>query len=219
MFVDPKDPAVTRPTRSRSAISTQRTWHGPTHSIKRSRRTGSRLSFVLEADAEGEPVNSLQLYRKDSKTPWQPKSLSLQQSGAVLDPGLTNVGEFHASRDNHSIGNRFVIESEPMPYEGSIILAPGFQPASGDEANATRPTFTRTELAKDTSAVNQEKYRRYVANEDGSGFWDFARPLPRHFRQRQSSICPASSVNRNRKQTASLVHPSTSSGVVPVMTR
>jgi hypothetical protein len=174
MFVDPKDPSsyTANPIEVRDFNATNMAW--PDALYQAISPHGFSLSFVLEADAEGEPVNSLQLYRKDAKTPWQPKSLSLQQSGAVLDPGLTNVGEFHASRDNHSIGNRFVIESEPMPYEASFILAPGFQPASGDEANVTRKTFTRTELARDSAtAVNRAKYRRYVANEDGSGFWDF----------------------------------------------
>jgi hypothetical protein len=36
--------------------------------------------------------------------------------------------------------------------------------------------------------VNRAKYRRYVANEDGSGFWDFTATPAAFSRQRQSSI-------------------------------
>lgn len=131
---------------------------------------GFSFVFAVETDESGEPVNRLLIYRKDTKTNYEPKELFLQSLGADINPGESNVGGLHVSRDGQPVANEWTVEA-PVLYEISVILAPGFEPEVGDEDEANRINWRRANLTNAT-AEKRNKYRLYVADEAGSGHWD-----------------------------------------------
>ena len=74
------------------------------------------------------------------------------------------------------MANSFYIETAPQRYEVSVILAPGFQPQSGDGMAANRVQFRKNALdASNATATTRAKYRFYVADECGDGHWSLAK--------------------------------------------
>ena len=100
-------------------------------------RNGFGMVFRLETDDNGDPFTYLDLFRKQDGSPASYKDLSLQQSGNPLDPAQTNLASAHLARDTSGVANSFVVESRPVRYEASFILAPGFSIAPEDAASST----------------------------------------------------------------------------------
>jgi hypothetical protein len=173
-FVDPNDPSTytATPIVVRDFDATNLAW--PDAIQRLIAPHGFSLHFGIESDANDEPSNFLEYYRKDAKSPFAPMTLGLQATGSILDPGLTNVAELHVARDNHPVANRWVIETRPTLYEVSVVLAPGYVPIAADAASRSAMNkYLKTALV---NAADEDRaaYRRYVAGEDGCKWWDFA---------------------------------------------
>ncbi len=134
------------------------------------------LAFRFEIGEEQDeddvirPTTTIKVYRKDG-TDNQDRSICLQPDGSVLDPGLSNIGSLSLVRDHHQAANEFDVETGPVEYEVSIVLAPLFPIVAGDAESIDQ--FDLAKLATATNDVRR-KYRWYGGDEDGSGHWDFA---------------------------------------------
>ena len=133
---------------------------------------GFGMVFRLEADDHGDPVTWLDVFRRQDGSPSSYKDLYLQQSGEALDPSQTNLAAAQLARDTDGVANVFTVESEPVRYEASFVLAPGFPIAAADAANAGAiQAFSRTDPS--FSKTNRDMYRLYVLDETGEGHWVF----------------------------------------------
>jgi hypothetical protein len=96
--------------------------------------------------------------------------LHLQARGEDLDPERSNVAGLDVGRDLDECCNRWIVEGAPHRYEVSLILAPGFpaDQVGTDVANLGR--FKTTAATFDTGS-DRDKYRLYVYNEDGTGYY------------------------------------------------
>ncbi len=136
---------------------------------------GFGMRWACATGASGEPNDSIELYRKDASGPTDPKQIYLPEAGSDLEDVLANVSTMRAAFDFHSVANAFFIETAPKRYEISVILAPGFEPQSGDGTAANRVTFRKSALdASNASAATRAKYRFYIADECGDGHWSLA---------------------------------------------
>ncbi|MFO0892145.1 MAG: hypothetical protein U0790_23780 [Isosphaeraceae bacterium] len=133
---------------------------------------GFGLRFVT-GDAAGEPRHELEIYRRDGAGQDAPRDLSLPARGSKLDPARCNVSALRLARDSRSIVNAITVETRQRRIEVSVVLAPGFAPAAGDEAASNRGRFLRANLSIAT-AEDRRKYRSFVADEAGDGHWDLA---------------------------------------------
>ena len=97
---------------------------------------GFGMVFRLESDENGDPDTRLDIFRRQDGSPSSYKDLYLQPSGGFLDPSLTNLAQARLARDTAGVANVYTIESEPVRYEASFVLAPGFPIAAGDAADA-----------------------------------------------------------------------------------
>ena len=134
---------------------------------------GFGMRFVTGEDEAGEPRHELEIYRKDAAGAGAPRDLELPGRGSTLDPARCNVAALSLARDSRSIVNAVTVETQQRRVEVSIVLAPGFTPAAGDEAAADRGRFLRANLSTAGGDVRR-KYRYYVADEAGDGHWDAA---------------------------------------------
>lgn len=129
---------------------------------------GFGSKYEIGTDENGEPDNIIDLYRKDGTGISDPKDIYFQQTGQALDPAKTNTQEFNVTRDYKNTYNAVIVDTKPELWEVSIILAPGFQPASGDEAPTSRTSYTKANLDQ-ASSTTLNKYRLYIADETGAG--------------------------------------------------
>ena len=127
-------------------------------------RTGQDATTPLP-----EPINDLQIFRKDGLWEPAPKPLKLQDWRANLDPGRCNVGELKLVRDGRDAANRFRVVTRLARYEVSVVLAPGFTILSSDADNPGQ--FATTALLTATGSARRA-YRWFVADEAGDGHWD-----------------------------------------------
>jgi hypothetical protein len=132
---------------------------------------GFGMAWVLTQDESGNPTTTFSVYRKDAGNSIAPKVVNFATVGTAMNPAIQNVGALSGSFDYHSVANQFVIETHPNRYEVSFILAPGFTPTKGDELADNRTQFQKQNLFGAPKAVRQ-KYRYYVADECGDGFFD-----------------------------------------------
>ena len=133
---------------------------------------GFGMAFRLDADEQGNPTTSLDIFRKQDNSSSTYKDLFLQPRGSVLDPGQTNLAEAQLARDMSGVANAFVVESGLVRYEASFILAPGFPISSSDGVGYTAlAAFDRN--GTEFSQANHDKYRLYVFDETGEGHWDW----------------------------------------------
>ncbi len=133
---------------------------------------GFGAKFVLERDKDGRPVNRIEIYRKDGTGIGSPRDVWHQDARADLDPSQCNTSEFSVTRDYKRTYNAVIVDTEPELWEVSIVLAPGFSPAIGDESAANRTQFLKSRLSTMSSGTTRAKYRLYVADEAGDGHWD-----------------------------------------------
>lgn len=132
---------------------------------------GFAAKYELGTDANGEPDWIIDIYRKDGTGLGDPKELFYQKAGENLDPAKTNTESLSVVRDYKNCYNSVIVDSNTEEVEVSVVLAPGFEPASGDEADANRVNYLKAKLA-DASGTTRNKYRLYVADEAGDGHWD-----------------------------------------------
>jgi hypothetical protein len=133
---------------------------------------GFGMAFRLETDANGEPYTRLDVFRRQDGSPSSYKDLYLQPAGEFLDPSRTNLSQARLARDTSGVANVYTVESDPVGYEASFVLAPGFPIAPADAADVTAiQAFDRT--SPSFSRANRDKYRLYVFDETGEGHWDF----------------------------------------------
>ena len=132
---------------------------------------GFGMRFVTGEDEAGDPRQTLEIYRKDAAGQASPLDLELPGRGAELDPARCNVAALSLARDSRSIVNAITVETQQRRVEVSVVLAPGFTPAAGDETAANRGQFLRANLSTASGDVRR-KYRYYVADEAGDGHWD-----------------------------------------------
>ena len=134
---------------------------------------GFGLAFDLKTDENGEPDNRLRIFRKDTKATGEPKPLKFQRAGQALDTAKTNVAELSLTRDYQDCYNAVIVDTAPTRYEVSVVLAPGYQPALGDESEQNSAAFLKSKLTNATGD-DRNKYRLYIADESGEGHWDYA---------------------------------------------
>ena len=133
---------------------------------------GFGMRWYCEADEDGAPFNGLRIYRLDAGDSAAPKPVDLDEPGRPLDPARNTAESFGLARDLNAVVNAFELDVPPRRVEASFVLAPGFTPASGDGDVGTRKTFLGSAIAAaGVSAETRNKYRLYVADEDGSGHW------------------------------------------------
>ena len=133
---------------------------------------GFGMVFRLETDLNGDPHTRLDLFRRQDGSPSTYKDLYLQTSGEALDPSLTNLAQARLARDIAGIANIYAVTSDPVRYEASFILSPGFPVVASDAANSQ--SIQAFDLGSPSfSTVNRDKYRLYVFDETGEGHWDF----------------------------------------------
>ena len=137
---------------------------------------GFGMRWVCSTDPSGQPYDSLEVYRKDAAGPTDPKPIYLPETGSQLCKALANVATMHAAFDYQAVANSFYIETAPQRYEVSVILAPAYQPQSGDGTAANRVQFRKSALdASNATATTRAKYRFYIADECGDGHWSLAK--------------------------------------------
>ncbi len=132
---------------------------------------GFGLRFVTGEDGAGSPRNDIEIYRKDADDAGLIRELLLPEAGDDLNPARCNVSAMHLHRDARPIVNAVTVETDQRRVELSVVLAPGFTPAVGDETSSNRAQFLRANLAA-AAGEAQRKYRYYVADEAGDGHWD-----------------------------------------------
>jgi len=134
---------------------------------------GFRLFLNTRPDPDDPlaPINEVILFRVDGRDAVEPKTLHLPPHGSGYDTdGLPEMSGIKLARDRLSTFNEVAIQTALEAHEVSVILAPDFTPASGDASNIE--AFNMSALANAT-AETRKKYRVFVADEDGSGHWDF----------------------------------------------
>jgi hypothetical protein len=173
-FFDPTNPSTyqTDPNRIRDYDATNKPW--PEVVAQLLGFYGFGMRWVCSTGPSGEPYDCLEVYRKDAAGPTDPKPIYLPETGSVVYNAPANVATMHAAFDYQAVANSFYIETAPQRYEVSVILAPGFQPQSGDGLAANRVQFRKSALDAAT-ATTRAKYRFYVADECGDGHWSLAK--------------------------------------------
>ncbi len=132
---------------------------------------GFGMRFVTAEDGSGNPCQTLEFYRKDGASQAAPLNLDLLTSGSTLDPARCNVAALNLAHDGRSIVNAITVETTQRRVELSVVLAPGFTAAAGDQTAANRLQFLRTNLSTASGEIRR-KYRYYVADEAGDGHYD-----------------------------------------------
>jgi hypothetical protein len=130
--------------------------------------SGFVYCWETTADGQGLPQTSMRIYRRDAANTQAPKLVFLDQPHEKIDPSKSNVTGIHLARDSNAVTNAFRVETAPKQLEVSIVLAPLYQPAAGDESAANRGQFNSTSLTGQPATV-QRKYRWYGADECGDG--------------------------------------------------
>ncbi len=133
---------------------------------------GFVMRWDTQADADGLPSTSLNIYRRDGTSTAPLKSAYLERAGTTtLDPSRNNVAQLHLARDGNNVVNAWQVETSQRLVEISVILAPLFQPATTDAMAANRSPFFRSSWNAATAASTRRKYRWYGADECGDGHW------------------------------------------------
>lgn len=136
-------------------------------------RHGFEIAFNLREEQDGSPINELIVYRKDGLDGAEPVELWHPPSGGDISDGLPDFHAFGLVRDQHDGFNEVEIETDPVEYECSVILAPMFAIAGSDATNIS--LYDRAKLADpSTTEETRRKYRIYGFDETGEGHWDYA---------------------------------------------
>lgn len=134
-------------------------------------RSGFGFRWRTGTNSNGLPVHTWEVYRTDAGQTWAPKSLWLLPTQSGILDGPNTAASLHLARDVNGLVNGFSVETPPRRVETSIVLAPGFVPAAGDETAANVTAFKSANLGAATTTV-RNKYRLWIADETGEGHWD-----------------------------------------------
>jgi hypothetical protein len=170
--MDPADPTTykSQPILAPDYPVTGKPWPAALHALLEP--NGFGMVFRLEADASGDPVTSLELFRRQDASLSSYKDLFLQPSGDPLDPSRSNLAQASLARDTTSVANIYTVASRMIRYECSFVLAPGFAVAPADAFSAASiREFDRS--SPTYSPLSHDKYRLYIFDETGEGHWDF----------------------------------------------
>lgn len=169
-FYDPGDPGTydSHDIIIRDYSATNRAW--PEVVADLAGFAGAVVRFDLSMDEDGEPVTTLHCRRGDATTV-PTRDVYLQPMYETLDPSRTNVQDLHVARDAIHLANAFEIETDPIGYEVSVVLAAGFTPVIADASNLTDYLLSNLRTSGAT-ATKRRKYREYVADEAGDGHYD-----------------------------------------------
>ena len=133
---------------------------------------GFVMVFTVETDDADNPKTSLKIKRRDALSTTDPKLLYLASSGASsLDLASNNATDIHLARDLNSVVNAWDIESALRQVEVTVYLAPGFQPAAGDDDSTHITKWYSTNQTNATDAARR-MYRWWVADECADGHWN-----------------------------------------------
>lgn len=133
---------------------------------------GFVMMFATETDADGFPITTLKVARRDALSTATPKLVYLASQGqSTLDLSANNATAFHVARDCNEIINSFAVETDVKQIEITVELAPAFTPVAGDEAAGTIEQYYSANLTG-ASAAQRRAYRWYVADECGDGYYD-----------------------------------------------
>lgn len=172
-WYDPTDPSTytANPIIIRDFDATNMAW--PEAMSRMLAYHGFGMRWVLAQDANLMPVNTFEVYRKDAANPNTPKFVYLPRhgSGIAQVAGNCNVGAMTAAFDYHGVANSFVIETYPVRYEVSVVLAPLFTPATTDASPTNISQFLRAAI-DDAAETVRRKYRWYGVDELGDGYYD-----------------------------------------------
>ena len=131
------------------------------------------MSWQTEADANGYPETYLKIYRRDAAAAPTPKIVYLAPArSSTSGPLANNLVQFHLARDANQIVNAWRVETQQRQVEITVVLAPMFQPQSGDQVSSNRKQFFASSFTSSTPAVTRRKYRWYGADECGDGHYD-----------------------------------------------
>lgn len=127
------------------------------------------FAFVTSQTATGKPLTFLYFFRTDGGDKFTAKPVYLQAAGQPLDPSLTTVDALGVARDGSKIANDIIVDTQCTRHEIAVVLAPSLAPVAGDVAS-------KGDFDSDSATyvqANQDKYRVYVANEAGDGYYSF----------------------------------------------
>lgn len=170
-WFDPTDPETyqTDPNIIRDYDATNKPW--PEVVAQLLSFYGFGMRFVCEDDENGEPYDYVEIYRKDAAAPTAPKQIYLPKTGTSIVDAMANIAAMHAAFDYHNVANDVFIETALERFEISVILAPGFMPAAGDDANDGNAFRLSALDASNATADTRKKYRYYIADECADGHW------------------------------------------------
>lgn len=126
---------------------------------------GFAFKFQTTTSDSG-PVDSMLVYRKDAGGPFAPKQVSYQPRFSDLDPSASQVARLDVSRDFTGAYSGIILDTYPDLYEVTVVLKPFFELYEGDPEAAA--TFNWSVVQNDKDPEKRNKYRLYVANEDGT---------------------------------------------------
>ena len=157
---------------------------------------GFVLSWQTEADGDGYPETYLKIYRRDAAAAQAPKLVFLAPARtSTLDPSANNLAQIHLARDANQILNAWQVETQQRQVEVTVILAPLFEPQSGDQESSNRKQFFASSFTPTTPATTRRKYRWYGADECGDGHYNAASGQWSSTALDLSSVFPNTSAN------------------------
>lgn len=122
-------------------------------------------------DDDGAPRLRIRLFRVADAVPV--KDLKLQPTGAPpvpIIPAQNDISTLRVERDTARLVNEWEVVGNEAEHQISVVLAPGFRVAAGDATPANLKLWRRE---KSEATVDADKYRLFVADEAGEGYWDF----------------------------------------------
>lgn len=119
---------------------------------------GFGMRWNLDWDKNRYIIWTLEVFDESSLTPR--KSLYIQKAGSTYDPSQTNVASLSLVRDRHALFNDIVVDTAPVAYEASFILACGFYRAAGDIS-------TLRNYVEGSPTFQTDPYRLFIFGEAG----------------------------------------------------
>jgi hypothetical protein len=133
---------------------------------------GFVMSWQIGQDEYDLPTTTLRLQRRDAAAATTPKRVYLAASGTTeLDPSENNTAAFHLARDSNAMVNAIGVETNSNQVEATFLLAPLFQPDSGDTVPAQMKQYDLNNLTT-ASNLERRKYRWFGIDETGDGYWN-----------------------------------------------
>ena len=131
---------------------------------------GVGMHFQLGSDDDGNPVTALAMFPQQGG---EVKNLYLAPRGTDFAPALFNVASSSLHRDVAETVNQVTVTGALGRVETSLVLACGFPSQSSDAASPTAlQAYLASNLRLAGTDTDWDKYRLYVFNETGDGYYD-----------------------------------------------